>query len=525
VEAESFHITNPHVDNAPLEVPTPSRSGVSRAPEHDRRRNRRNRVRFGLQRRAQVTLQRHLLRGIRRFAVLLVADLGSFYVMRALLRAVRDSAVLGDGLAHVLSSASPRGLLNGWQFAAALVIGLLVTGNYGPGDQRRSPRRLFLACALATALPLWMAIWTRGIELVAVQYVLTTCLAWVGLLIERSTLDQVITRLVVPQRATVPTLFVGPAEHCREALRGPAFAGNIEYRVLGFVDVHVPPAADARGHIDDFASVLHESGAEAVVVCGYLSDGRFHDVVDASLAAGCQVFSVPRAIEIAGVQPTLVLRRAQALIELSRPALHGRQLFAKRVLDLVASTTALIVLTPLMAVIAIAVKLESAGPAVFGQRRLGKNAQAFKCYKFRSMRADAEEMLRGDLTLYREYVANNYKLPESRDPRLTRMGRFLRKTSLDELPQLLNVFKGEMSLVGPRPIVPEELDKYGHGAPSFLSLKPGITGEWQVNGRSAVGYPDRVEVELAYVRNWSLGRDVLLILKTIPVVLRRVGAY
>src|SRR5207244_3250189 len=106
--------------------------------------------------------------------------------------------------------------------------------------------------------------------------------------------------------------------------------------------------------------------------------------------------------------------------------------------------------------------------------RLGLNGHGFKCYKFRSMRADAEKQFRSDPALYAEYVANHFKLPEDRDPRLTKVGRFLRKTSLDELPQLINVLKGEMSLVGPRPIVQEEIDLYGHGAPAFLSLKPGV---------------------------------------------------
>jgi len=141
------------------------------------------------------------------------------------------------------------------------------------------------------------------------------------------------------------------------------------------------------------------------------------------------------------------------------------------------------------------------------------------------MHTDAEALLRADAGLYAEYVGNNYKLAEDRDPRLTRVGRFLRKTSLDELPQLINVFIGEMSLVGPRPIVPEELSQYGPGAPAFLSLKPGITGAWQVNGRSDVGYPDRVDIELEYVRKWSLGRDLWILLRTFPAVLNRRGAH
>src|SRR5213594_3666901 len=126
-------------------------------------------VRLGLQRRAQGNLRRHFLRAVRRFVVLVVADLASFWVMRELVRAVRDHGVLGDWIAGPLSRVMPPGILNGWQYAAALLVGLLILGNYGQGDQRRDPQRLFLASALATALPLWMTIWTRGLEVVLLQ--------------------------------------------------------------------------------------------------------------------------------------------------------------------------------------------------------------------------------------------------------------------------------------------------------------------------------------------------------------------
>jgi lipopolysaccharide/colanic/teichoic acid biosynthesis glycosyltransferase len=177
------------------------------------------------------------------------------------------------------------------------------------------------------------------------------------------------------------------------------------------------------------------------------------------------------------------------------------------------------------AVLWVAVKLDSRGPGLFSHRRLGLNGMGFPCLKFRSMHADADERLRADGPLYREYAANDFKLPAERDPRLTRVGRFLRRTSLDELPQLLNVLRGDMSLVGPRPIVPEELEKYGHGAALFLSLKPGITGAWAVNGRSEVAYPDRADLELEYVRAWSLLGDVGILLRTVPAVLLRRGAH
>jgi lipopolysaccharide/colanic/teichoic acid biosynthesis glycosyltransferase len=141
------------------------------------------------------------------------------------------------------------------------------------------------------------------------------------------------------------------------------------------------------------------------------------------------------------------------------------------------------------------------------------------------MYTDAEQRLRSHPQLYRTYVENDYKLPEEVDTRITRIGRFLRRTSLDELPQLWNVLKGEMSLVGPRPIVPDEIRHYNGEASLLLTLKPGITGAWQVSGRSTLQYPERATVELEYVEQWSLLSDLWILLRTIPAVLTRRGAH
>ncbi len=541
VEAEPFHITNQQSDIAPVEVPTPSRSGGSRAPGREHRwtpaGHRRledtshlkldapAQVRLGLQRRASHNLRRHVTRAAIRFAALVVADLAAFGLMRALIRAVRDGGALGGWLSGEVQLALPTGYMNGWQFASALFVGLLMLGNYGPGDRRRDPRRLFLACALATALPLWTMLWARGLEVVLIQYFLTVVLVWAGVASERLILDRIISKVRKPGRDAAEAVFVGNADACTAAMGSPAFSVGKEYRGIGFIDVKDPPRVGALGTLSDFSMILAASGAEVVVVCGFLTDRQFHDVVDGALAGGCQVLAVPREMQVVGVHPTTVWRAGQALVELTRPALKGRQLFLKRLLDLVGSAFWLTALSPLIALIYIAIKLESRGPAIFGHSRLGMNGRVFNCLKFRSMRVDAEARLQSNPELYAEYVGNNYKLPDRKDPRLTRVGRFLRRTSLDELPQLFNVLRGEMSLVGPRPIVPEELGEYGPGAAVFLSLKPGMTGAWGVNGRSQVGYPHRADMELEYVRNWSLARDLRILLMTAPAVVARRGAH
>src|SRR2546422_3858120 len=192
------------------------------------------RVRLSLQQRAVTNLRRHLLRAVRRFVVLVVADLTSFFLIRELVRAFRDRGVLGDAVTAQIHEVLPSGILSGWQYAAALFIALFLTGNYGFADQRRDARRLFIACALATALPLWMTIWMRGLEPVLVQFGLVTGLVWVGLLLERRTINLVVMRVRPAERDRMDVLFVGPGADCIDAMRAPAFSASMEYRAIGF---------------------------------------------------------------------------------------------------------------------------------------------------------------------------------------------------------------------------------------------------------------------------------------------------
>jgi exopolysaccharide production protein ExoY len=197
----------------------------------------------------------------------------------------------------------------------------------------------------------------------------------------------------------------------------------------------------------------------------------------------------------------------------------------KRAIDIVGAVCALILFSLPMVGIAILLKLSSPGPILFRQKRIGQNGVPFGIVKFRTMRVDAEGLLLSDRELYRKYIDNGFKLPEGEDPRITPVGSFLRKTSLDELPQIFNVIAGTMSLVGPRPVVPSELSHYGNRQAIFLSAKPGMTGYWQISGRSSVGYPERVELELYYVYNWSLWLDMKILLLTVPSVVMHRGAH
>ncbi|EKS8363657.1 sugar transferase [Bacillus thuringiensis] len=195
-------------------------------------------------------------------------------------------------------------------------------------------------------------------------------------------------------------------------------------------------------------------------------------------------------------------------------------------MDLSGAIVGLIIFSPIFLLISILYMTgDNKGPVFFKQIRMGKNGKEFYIYKFRSMIVNAEEKLRSNEVLYKKYIDNNYKLEPDEDPRITKVGQFLRKTSLDELPQFLNVLKGDMSLVGPRPVVQEELIEYGKRKDEFLSVKPGLTGYWQVSGRSDVGYPERVELELHYIYNCSILFDMKIIFLTMVHVIMRKGAY
>jgi lipopolysaccharide/colanic/teichoic acid biosynthesis glycosyltransferase len=197
---------------------------------------------------------------------------------------------------------------------------------------------------------------------------------------------------------------------------------------------------------------------------------------------------------------------------------------AKRALDVFFSLVVLVVTLPVWFVVAALVRTTSPGPVLFRQPRVGRNGRSFTVLKFRSMCNDAESRLK-DLGLYDTYVATGYKLPVADECRVTRVGRFLRKTSLDELPQLVNVLRGEMSLVGPRPVVPAELDSYGDLAHCYLAVDPGITGLWQVSGRSHIRFPERAHLDRDYFHGRSLRMDLAILARTPVAVIRGDGAY
>lgn len=212
----------------------------------------------------------------------------------------------------------------------------------------------------------------------------------------------------------------------------------------------------------------------------------------------------------------------------TRTASHEGGYRLKRVFDVVFSLGVIVLGAPVYAILALAIRLTSPGPVLYRQERIGRNGERFDCLKFRTMVQDAEarlEELLASCPNSREEFERCFKLKD--DPRITRTGRFLRRTSLDELPQFWNVIRGEMSVVGPRPVVDDELDRYGGHAEDYLSVRPGITGIWQVSGRNHTTYRERVAMDTAYARDHRFLEDVATILRTVVVMVQRhrAGAY
>jgi len=203
-----------------------------------------------------------------------------------------------------------------------------------------------------------------------------------------------------------------------------------------------------------------------------------------------------------------------------------RRRAVKRTLDIVISAVGLLVVAPFLPFIAVAIVIESPGPVFFRQRRLGRNGREFNILKLRTMRTAAEDRLKNDDELRRRFEDNGFKLPAGEDPRVTRVGRFLRRTSLDELPQLINVLRGDMSVVGPRPPLVEQIDAlYGDLVVFYFSVRPGLTGPWQVQGRSDLSAEERCRLDVDYAGRATIRTDLELLLRTVPAVVSKRGAH
>jgi exopolysaccharide biosynthesis polyprenyl glycosylphosphotransferase len=303
-------------------------------------------------------------------------------------------------------------------------------------------------------------------------------------------------------------------------------------RVVGFVDRddRVLAAGNGRnallGSTEDLPRLVRDHGAQRVAIAFSTdSHNQTLGVIRSMQDSAVQIDIVPRMFEVLGTNAQLHTIEGMPLVGLPSTHLSGSSRFLKRSFDIGASALGLIVLSPVLLVVAAMIKLDSRGPALFRQERMGAGDRTFRVCKFRTMVIDAEA-LKGDvahLNMHNGGDPRMFKVPD--DPRVTRIGRFLRRWRMDELPQLLNVLAGSMSLVGPRPLILEEDQHVESWARRRLDLKPGMTGLWQVLGASDIPFDEMTKLDYLYVTNWSLREDLRLILLTLPALARARAAY
>lgn len=279
------------------------------------------------------------------------------------------------------------------------------------------------------------------------------------------------------------------------------------------------------GDLEDLGGFVLQA-SEVIVSMPGISPAQLVEIIDRAGAIAPVVNIVPDLYGLASAGVEAHDLDGMLLLEMEDRLARCRNRVVKRLFDLSMSILTIILFAPLFGLIVLLIKMDSPGPSFFGHTRIGRRGRAFTCYKFRTMVADAQnvldELLDADPQARMEWE-RDFKLKD--DPRITRIGNFLRRTSLDELPQLYNVLKGDMSLVGPRPIISEEVQKYGDKVRYFFKVTPGITGLWQVSGRNNIDYDERVLLDEYYAKNWSLWLDIEIIIRTFGAVLREEGAY
>lgn len=324
-------------------------------------------------------------------------------------------------------------------------------------------------------------------------------------------------------------LIVGAGEAGRTVMRNLVARPEYGYQVVGFVD-DMPEKGStdigrfrALGGTERIPQLVREYNVDEVIVAlPWMAHRKILAIVGQCERRQVRARIVPDLFQLSLSQVDWNELGSIPLIGIREPSIQGRNLALKRLVDVTVSAILLVLLSPVLGLAALLIRLDSPGPAIFRQARVGRNGQQFTVYKFRTMHVGAELAVE-QLADRNEASGPLFKMRD--DPRRTRVGKWLRRTSIDELPQFWNVLRGEMSLVGPRPALPREVEQYQPWHRRRLEAAPGITGLWQVNGRSEVSFDEMVMLDLYYIENWSLFLDFKIMLKTIPAVLFGRGAY
>lgn len=404
---------------------------------------------------------------------------------------------------------------------------------YDPQNTLRGTQE-YASVVNASTMGMMVVVFTSFVEPALVVARGWLLLAWFFVIVldvlARFTVRRVVATMRSRGHFVHPTVIVGAGPEGRAIAEQLACAPGSGLALIGFLDDGLPPRAEVvsglrvLGPIDALPELVADGQvSEVILVPDAIPRDRLVSIfqtygtspnISMRLASGLyEIMTTGMRVREFGNVP---------LLSLDRVRLTGLSAILKTVVDYALALTGLIVLSPLLVLIALLIKLDSPGPVIYRRRVVGLGGRSFDAYKFRTMVTDADALLTRDAELRRQFEGQ-FKLKE--DPRVTRIGRILRRASLDELPQLLNVLRGEMGIVGPRMITQEELARYGKWGTNLLTVKPGITGLWQVSGRCELSYDERVSLDMYYIRNYSIWLDLQLLFRTIPAVVRGHGAY
>jgi exopolysaccharide biosynthesis polyprenyl glycosylphosphotransferase len=412
------------------------------------------------------------------------------------------------------------------------LIGYQMDGLYERRSRRRWMAKIYgLTTSTATSIVFIMAltfflqplVYSRGmLVLVAVLIVVFLSLARLG---------QDMIQLRRRQRGigVERVLIVGAGEIGRAVMRTILGDASLGYQMVGYVDDDPSKGTGHLGRIKGLGKlnqipsvIVEEKVDEVIVTLSWQYHRKIMDIVSQCERENVRVRVVPDVFQQRMQHVDLDSLSGIPLIGPGPAQMGSSAMLVKRIIDLTLTILAMPVLVIIFIVVAVLIKLDSSGPVIFRQRRVGKNGQEFDVYKFRSM-IDGAEKMQAELADLNEAEGPLFKIKD--DPRVTRVGRIIRQTSVDELPQLINVLKGDMSIIGPRPGTPDEVAQYEPWQRERLRVRPGITGLWQVSGRSDVPFDEMCLLDIFYIDNWSLDLDIRIFLQTIPYVLTGKGAY
>ena len=458
-----------------------------------------------------------------RVSVLLLADLLALWLGLGIVDVTASATEASQRFTAFFAQLVPRGSVASLEVICAVLLGLALLRNYGPGPERQNAGRLFAGLSLGLTFVVWTSFWDGISPLGAIGFAIAVIFLGTLLVADRAAVDYFVKAVRPAPGIFSRAIVVGSRERAAEILSRDSHGLPSLQLVVGFVGPDGGATPDYLGGIDDLVWVLERYAIDTVMIAEGLDRESLIEVLEVCDRTGCTALAVWPQLPVGGFVPRVVSRGLTPYVELIRPSLRGPQLAIKRAFDIVFATLLLVVLLPVFGLVALALRIASRGSVIFAQDRVGYAGRVFTMYKFRTMVENADT-LRESLTADSLYEDERvFKIRN--DPRVTKLGKILRRTSLDELPQLWNVIKGEMSLVGPRPPLANEVAKYDEEHYTRFDMKPGITGPWQVAGRSEVTrFEEILALDAAYLTDWTIAKDFLLLLRTIPAVLSMRGA-